>query len=63
MAVNEIKEQFLDIIEENIGIIIKMSRVYAKVTQDRDQSRIKCNFTDNSVSSIITVRYSVSLNY
>ena len=33
---NAIKEQFLDILEKNIGIIIKISRVYTKVEQDRE---------------------------
>ena len=32
----DIKEQFLDILEKNIGIIIKISRVYTKVKQDRE---------------------------
>lgn len=30
------KEQFLDILEENIGIIIKIARAYAKTTQDKE---------------------------
>lgn len=33
---NNLKEQFLDIFEKNIGIIIKISRVYTKVAQDRE---------------------------
>ena len=36
MTDDNIKEQFLDILEKNIGIIIKLSRAYAKVSQDRD---------------------------
>jgi RNA polymerase sigma-70 factor (ECF subfamily) len=30
------KEQFLDILDKNIGILIKLSRVYTNVAQDRD---------------------------
>ena len=30
------KEQFLNILEKNVGIIIKISRVYAKIEQDRE---------------------------
>ncbi len=36
MTDNKIKEQFLYVFEKNIGIIIKISRVYAKVEQDRE---------------------------
>jgi RNA polymerase sigma-70 factor (ECF subfamily) len=36
MTDDKIKEQFLDILEKNIGILIKLSRVYTKVAQDRD---------------------------
>ena len=36
MTDDRIKEQFLDILEKNIGILIKLSRVYTKVAQDRD---------------------------
>ncbi len=36
MTRNMIKEEFLDILQKNIGILIKVSRVYTKVAQDRD---------------------------
>jgi len=36
MTDDKIKEQFLDILEKNIGILIKVSRVYTKVSQDRE---------------------------
>ncbi|PXV68139.1 RNA polymerase sigma-70 factor (ECF subfamily) [Dysgonomonas alginatilytica] len=36
MADNDIQEQFLSILEENIGMIIKISRAYTKVVQDRE---------------------------
>jgi RNA polymerase sigma factor (sigma-70 family) len=36
MTDDQTKEQFLDILEKNIGIIIKISRVYTKLAQDRE---------------------------
>jgi RNA polymerase sigma-70 factor, ECF subfamily len=30
------KEQFLDILERNIGIILKISRAYTTIEQDRE---------------------------
>jgi RNA polymerase sigma-70 factor (ECF subfamily) len=36
MTDDNINEQFLDILEKHIGILIKLSRVYTKVAQDRD---------------------------
>ena len=36
MTDSNLKEQFLDIFEKNIGIIIKISRVYTKIAQDRE---------------------------
>lgn len=36
MTEDKIKEQFLDILERNIGIIIRISRVYTKVEQDKE---------------------------
>lgn len=36
MTDDKIKEQFLDILEKNIGVLIKVSRVYTKVAQDRE---------------------------
>lgn len=32
----DVKEQFLNILEKNIGILIKVSRVYTHTTQDRE---------------------------
>lgn len=36
MTDDRLKEQFLDIFEKHIGIIIKIARVYTKVAQDRE---------------------------
>jgi RNA polymerase sigma factor (sigma-70 family) len=36
MTDDKIKEQFLFILEKNIGIIIKISRAYTKIAQDRE---------------------------
>ncbi|MDL2215182.1 RNA polymerase sigma factor [Dysgonomonas sp. OttesenSCG-928-M03] len=36
MTDNELKEQFLDILGNNIGIIIKISKAYTQVRQDRE---------------------------
>lgn len=36
MEDNDIQEQFLNILEKNIGIIIKISRAYTQVQQDRE---------------------------
>lgn len=36
MTKKDFKEHFLDILEKNIGIIIKISRAYTKVKQDRE---------------------------
>lgn len=36
MTDNKLKEQFLEILDKNVGILIKLSRVYTKVAQDRD---------------------------
>jgi RNA polymerase sigma-70 factor (ECF subfamily) len=36
MTDNKLKEQFLDIFEKNIGIIIKVSRAYSKTYQDKE---------------------------
>lgn len=36
MTDKEINEQFIDIFETNIGIILKISRAYAKTSQDRE---------------------------
>lgn len=36
MTDDKLKEQFLVILDKNIGILIKLSRVYTNVAQDRD---------------------------
>ncbi len=36
MTDDKLKEQFLEILDKNIGILIKLSRVYTNVAQDRD---------------------------
>jgi RNA polymerase sigma factor (sigma-70 family) len=36
MTDNKLKEEFLDIFEQNIGIIIKISRGYTSIAQDRE---------------------------
>lgn len=36
MTRNELQDRFLDLLEENIGIIIKISRAYTKVSQDTE---------------------------
>ena len=36
MTENNLIEQFLDILEKNIGTIIKISRVYTNIAQDRE---------------------------
>jgi RNA polymerase sigma-70 factor (ECF subfamily) len=36
MTKNKQKDQFLDILEKNIGIIIKIARAYAKTIQDKE---------------------------
>jgi len=36
MTDNELKEQFLNVFDKNIGIIIKIARAYAKTVQDKE---------------------------
>lgn len=36
MIDSKLKEDFLDIFEQNIGIIIKISRGYTRIAQDRE---------------------------
>ena len=70
----DIKEQFLDILEKNIGIIIKISRVYTKVNQDREDLinditlelwKSFKNFNgDSKISTwIYRVALNISMNY
>jgi RNA polymerase sigma factor (sigma-70 family) len=69
MTKDKIKAQFLDILEKNIGIIIKISRVYTKIAQDREDLinditlelwKSFRNFNGNS--KISTWIYRVALN-
>jgi RNA polymerase sigma-70 factor, ECF subfamily len=69
MTDDKIKEQFLDVFEKNIGIIIKISRVYAKVEQDREDlinditlELWKSFRTFNGDSKISTWIYRIALN-
>lgn len=70
----DIKEHFLDILEKNIGIIIKITRVYAKNKQDREDLRNDItlelwksfkNFNgDSKISTwIYRVALNISMNY
>ncbi len=74
MTDDKIKEQFLDILEKNIGIIIKISRVYTKIEQDREDLinditlelwKSFRNFNGNSKIStwIYRVALNTSMNY
>ena len=69
MTDDKIKEQFLDILEKNTGILIKVSRVYTKVAQDRDDlinditlELWKSFKSFNGVSKISTWIYRVAIN-
>src|ERR1035437_7399337 len=69
MATRLFEEQFLKDIEENIGIIIKIARVYAKNTPDREDlindivfELWKSYQRFNGNSSISTWIYRVALN-
>jgi RNA polymerase sigma factor (sigma-70 family) len=69
MTDDKIKELFLDIFEKNIGIIIKVSRIYTKVTQDREDlinditlELWKSFKSFNGNSKISTWIYRVALN-
>jgi len=68
------KEQFLNILEKNVGIIIKISRVYAKIEQDREDlindiilelwKSFKSFKGDSKISTwIYRVALNVSMNY
>lgn len=74
MIDDTIKEQFLNILEKNIGIIIKITRVYVKVKQDREDLinditlelwKSFKNFDGNSKIStwIYRVALNTSMNY
>jgi RNA polymerase sigma factor (sigma-70 family) len=69
MTDNIIKEQFLNLLEKNIGIIIKISRVYAKIEEDREDlinditlELWKSFRSFNGNSKISTWIYRVALN-
>lgn len=74
MRDNNTNEQFLDVFEKNIGIIIKISRVYTKNAQDREDLindialelwKSFKNFNGNSKIStwIYRVALNTSMNY
>jgi len=74
MTDDKIKEQFLDILEKNIGILLKVSRAYAKVAQDREDLinditlelwKSFKSFNGNSKIStwIYRVAFNTSMNY
>ncbi|MDA3880658.1 MAG: sigma-70 family RNA polymerase sigma factor [Prolixibacteraceae bacterium] len=63
------KEQFLNILDKNIGIIIKISRVYTRIEQDREDLinditlELWKSFKNfNGASKISTWIYRVALN-
>lgn len=69
MTDDKIKEQFLDILEKNIGILIKVSRVYTKVAQDKEDlinditlELWKSFKSFNGYSKISTWIYRVAIN-
>lgn len=69
MTAEKTKEQFLDTLERNIGIIIKISRFYTKVEQDREDLINDITFelwksfrSFSGKSSISTWIYRVALN-
>jgi len=68
------KDQFLNILEKNIGIILKISRVYTKIEQDREDlindiilelwKSFKTFKGDSKISTwIYRVALNVSMNY
>ena len=68
------KDQFLNILEKNIGIILKISRVYTKIEQDREDlindiilelwKSFKNYKGDSKISTwIYRVALNVSMNY
>jgi len=69
MTDTKLKEDFLDIFEQNIGIIIKISRCYSKIPQDREDlindialELWKSFKSFNGNSKISTWIYRVALN-
>lgn len=69
MTEDKMKEKFLDVLEKNIGIIIKISRVYTKVEQDKEDLINDITFelwksfrNFNGNSKISTWIYRVALN-
>ncbi len=65
----DLKDQFLDVLEKNIGIIIKIARVYTKVQQDKEDLinditlELWKSFKNfNGQSKISTWIYRVALN-
>jgi RNA polymerase sigma factor (sigma-70 family) len=65
----DIKEQFLDVLEKNIGIIIKIARVYTRIEQDKEDLindialELWKSFKNfNGASKISTWIYRVALN-
>lgn len=74
MTDNNLKDQFLDILEKNIGIILKVSRAYTKVAQDREDlvndialelwKSFKSYKGDSKISTwIYRVALNTSMNY
>jgi len=70
----DIKEQFLNVLEKNIGIIIKIARVYTRIEQDREDLinditlelwKSFKNFNGNSKIStwIYRAALNISMNY
>lgn len=69
MTESKLKEDFIDIFEQNIGIIIKISRCYTRIAQDREDlindialELWKSYKSFNGNSKISTWIYRVALN-
>ena len=74
MTENELKEKFISVFEKNIGIILKISRAYAKTTYDREDLindialelwKAYPNFKgDSKISTwIYRISLNISMNY